>query len=216
MPTNFEQLETQIPAIKTLTLKTDETGFFIQEVMRFYSIAGTLLGIKINLGKTSNVDERYFTHILSRSLLEPFFIILYIFEDPSKMTSRYEEHINSFKNQYKKLMDDLQGPEWQYFMRGDGSTLEAADPNWNKLPSLPDMRTLLSRLKNSSNKSLDYLYPLYRITSFDTHGRSLATIFEAAFQKQCNFPVLDVGAAIELIASQYLAILSELRANKLI
>ncbi|MCK7154681.1 hypothetical protein L8O12_04310 [Enterobacter kobei] len=216
MPTNFEQLETQIPAIKTLTLKTDETGFFIQEVLRFYSIAGTLLGIKINLGKTSNVDERYFTHILSRSLLEPFFIILYIFEDPSKMTSRYEEQINSFKNQYKKLMDDLQGPEWQNFMQGDGSTLEAADASWNKLPSLPDMRTLLSRLKNSSNKSLDYLYPLYRITSFDTHGRSLATIFEAAFQKQCNFPVLDVGAAIELIASQYLAILSELRANKLI
>jgi hypothetical protein len=58
MPTNFEQLKTQIPVIKTLTPKADETGFFIQEVLRFYSIAGTLLENNINLGKTANVDER--------------------------------------------------------------------------------------------------------------------------------------------------------------
>jgi hypothetical protein len=153
---------------------------------------------------------------LSRSLLEPFFIILYIFEDPLQMTNRYEEQKNSFRNQYKKLMDDLHEPEWQNFMQGDGSKLEAADPGWGKLKQLPDMKTLLGRLKNSSNKSLEFLYPLYRITSFDTHGRSLGTIFEAVFQKPCNFPVLDVDRAIEIMAGEYLAILNDLQARSLI
>lgn len=216
MSTNFDQLKTQIGVIQTLKPKADETGFFIQEVLRFYSIAGTLLESSITLNKTANVNERYFTHILSRSLLEPFFIILYIFEDPLHMASRYEEQKNTFKVQYRKLMNDLREPEWHNFMQGDGSKLEAEDPNWNKLQQLPDMKTLLSRLKNSNNKNLEYLYPLYRITSFDTHGRSLGTIFEAVFQKQCNFPVLDIGQAIELIASEYLATLNSLRASNLI
>lgn len=216
MSTNFDQLKTQIQFLRTLKPKADETGFFIQEMLRFYSIAGTLLGINITLDKTSNADERYFTHILSRSLLEPFFIILYIFDDPLQMASRYEQQKNSFKDEYRKLMNDLRAPEWQNFMQGDGSKLEAEDPSWNKLQRLPNIKDLLGALKNSNNKSLDFLYPLYRITSFDTHGKSLGTIFEAVFQKQCNFPVLDVSLAIELIAGEYIVILNDLRARRLI
>lgn len=216
MPTHFEQLETHIHNIKSLTPKADATGFFLQEVLRFYSIAGTLLRSDITLDKTSNVDQRYFTHPLARSLLEPFFIILYIFEDPAQMASRYEEQINTFKDNYRKLMNDLREPEWQQFMQGEGSKLEAEDPNWKNLQKLPNMKDLLGKLTHSNNQSFEFLYPLYRVTSFDTHGQSLGTIFEAVFKKPCNFPVLDVGQAIEQIAYEYIQILNDLNSRKLI
>lgn len=211
MPTEFEQLESEIPTIEKLPQNADATGFFIQEVIRFYSIAGTLSKNGFALDASSSVNERYLTHILSRSLLEPFFVILYIFDDPSQTVARYEEQKNTFKDQYRKLMNDLNEPEWQTFMQAHGSKLEVADPTWTRTNQLPDVKTMLGRLQNSYNNSLDFLYPLYRITSFDTHGRSLGTIFESVFGKQCNFPVLNIRYAIELMANQYLVVLNDLR-----
>lgn len=215
MSIKFKTLELEIPNIQNLQQKTDATGFFIQEILRFYSIAGTLRKINISLNLNSSVDERYFTHVLSRSLLEPFFIILYIFDDlsqASQIDARYEEQKNTFKDEYRKLMNDLNKPEWQNFMQKNGSKLEIADSQWSKLRKLPDMKTLLRKItRNKAN--LEHLYPLYRITSFDTHGRSLGTIFESVFGKQCNFPVLSIEDAFEFMADEYLVLLNDLKNN---
>lgn len=218
MPIHFDTLKLEVPKIQGLQQKADATGFFIQEVLRFYSIVGTLQNINLSLDLTSSSDERYFTHVLSRSLLEPFFIILYIFDDLSQMSqinTRYEEQKNSFKNEYRKLMNDLNQPEWQTFMQNYGVKLEVADPQWSSLSKLPDIKTILKNIKRN-NRSLEYLYPIYRITSFDTHGRSLGTIFESVFGKQCNFPVLSVELAIEYMSDEYLVLLNDLRNNALI
>ncbi|XOQ09888.1 MAG: DUF5677 domain-containing protein [Serratia liquefaciens] len=216
MSTNFYTLESEMPKIKKLQQKADASGFFIQEVLRFYSLAGTMLNSNIQLNTTCNVDERYLTHVLSRSLLEPFFVILYIFDDLSQMADRYEEQKNTFKEEYRKLMNDFQAPEWSNFMQNYGSQLESANPQWTKLKQLPDVKSMLHKLNTTHNCRLDYLYPLYRITSFDTHGRSLGTIFESVFSKNCNFPVLDISKAIDFMCEGYIFILNTLRSNRLI
>lgn len=216
MGASFNTFESEITYIKTLTQKTDATGFFIQELLRFYSLTGTMFNSKINLSTSCTVDERYLTHVLSRSLLEPFFINLYIFDDLSQMAIRYQEQKNTFSEQYRKLINDLQDPAWSNFMQKYGNQLQTVNPQSSKPSTLPDVKSLLGKLKNTQNNSLDYLYPLYRITSFDTHGRSLGTIFESVFGKQCNFPVLDIEVAIDFMCDGYLSILNELRNNKMI
>lgn len=216
MPQHFDLLGKELNNIKELKQNPDATGFFLQEVLRFYSIAGTLLTSDICLTTSSTVDGRYLTHVLSRALLEPYFTILYIFDDFSLMSARYEEQKNTFKDNYRKLMNDLNKPEWSNFMTQHGNKLEPADPTWKDLKKLPDVNTMLGYVKNHNGGTLQYLYPLYRITSFDTHGRSLGTIFESVFGKQCNFPILDIEYAIELMANEYLSLYNNLRTNKLI
>ncbi|MEI9556656.1 hypothetical protein V5069_08260 [Citrobacter freundii] len=216
MSIKFDILNAEIPIIQALPQNADASGFFIQEVLRFHSLAGTMLNSGFSLNVSCSVDERYLTHVLTRSLLEPFFIILYIFDDLTHMPVRYEEQKNTFKEQYLKLMNDLNAPEWSHFMQNHGSQLQSPNPSWSKLNKLPDVKSMLHGLKNAHNNRLDYLYPLYRITSFDTHGRSLGTIFESVFGKVCNFPVLDIEKAIEYIADGYIFILNDLRQNKVI
>ena len=58
---------------------------------------------------------------------------------------------------------------------------------------------------------LNYLYFVYRVASFDTHGKNLGMDLEDVFGKKSNFPVLRIRYAIELVANQYLVVLNELR-----
>jgi hypothetical protein len=209
----FNLLESEIPAIKQLPQKADATGFLIQEIIRFYSIAGTLSHNGLKLDVNSSIDERYLTHILSRSLLENYFTIIYLFDDPSQTSKRYEELKNSFKQDYKKLMNNLNDSSWHDFMQAHQADLEPANSTWMQAKGLPDVNTMLTGLRNDYNDRLSYLYPIYRITSFDTHGRSLGTIFEAVFGKKCNFPVLNIRHAFELMANQYLVVVKDLRSR---
>lgn len=208
MPTDFEQLKSELPTITNLSKSGGADGFFAQEVLRFHSIAGTLLENGFSLDETSSVDERYLTHILSRSLLENYFTIIYLFDDLAETANRYEELKNSFKEDYRKLLNEPLLPR--------KNELEPADPTWKNLPGLPNVNSMLAQVKNIHGDRLNYLYFVYRITSFDTHGRSLGTIFEAVFGKICNFPVLKIKYAFELIANQYLVILNDLRSNNAI
>lgn len=217
MPTEFEQLQAELPTIKNLSNTGGANGFFAQEVLRFLSIAGTLLAVEgFALDETSSNDERHLTHILSRSLLENYFTIIYLFDDPSQTSTRYEELKNSFKKDYQKLMNNLNEPSWQDFMQAHQSKLEPANPAWPQASGLPDVNTMLRGLRNDYGDRLNYLYPIYRISSFDTHGRSLGTIFKAVFGKTCNFPVLNIRKAIELMANQYRVILNDLRKSGVI
>lgn len=200
----FEQLKNNLETYRSLSSRGGHVGFFGQEVLRFHSIAGTLVeGCDFRLDESASNDERYFTHILVRSLLENCFWIIYLFDDPSKSSVRYDELQNSFKRDYAKLLNENQLPH--------KDQLEPADPSWSSLPKALDVNSMLAQSTNDYGDRLSYLYFVYRITSFDTHGKSLAAIFQDVFGKICNFPVLKIGYAIELMANQYLVVLQELR-----
>jgi hypothetical protein len=111
VPSNFEQLKAKISEIRKLAEGCGVKGFFAQEVLRFLSIAGMLLEVKdFSLDEKATIDERYITHILSRSLFENFFRIIYLFDDPKETEPRYEKLKNTFKEQYLKLYNETELP----------------------------------------------------------------------------------------------------------
>lgn len=204
MSSYFKQLKAELETFRSLSSMSGYVGFFGQEVLRFHSIAGTLVeGGAFLLNESPSSDERYFTHILVRSLLENHFWIIYLFDDPSRSSTRYDELKNSFKRDYLKLLNENRLPH--------KDKLEPADPSWSSLSSAPDVNSMLAQVTNDYGDRLNYLYFVYRITSFDTHGKSLGAIFQDVFGKTCNFPVLKIGYAIDLIANQYLVVLQDLR-----
>lgn len=197
---HFELLHSQISRFEAISGAGGPIGLLGQEALRFRSIAGTL---KENgmLGNSS-VDQRYITHILARSLIENFFWITYIFDDAAQRQTRYSELVNSFKKEYLKLHNE---------QLTINSSLTHPDPTWNQLPKAPDVRTMLVRLRNADGNKLDYLYPIYRITSFDTHGKSLNNVVSSALGGTLpNFPVLNLERGFDIIANQYLYTLQEL------
>ncbi|EOY4305001.1 hypothetical protein I4574_11115 [Proteus mirabilis] len=207
----YALFEKELPNLKSLQQRNDELGFFSQECSRFYTISKTLKTSNINLGVTCTPDTRYITHPLIRSLLENFAAIIYIFDDLINASKRYDVIKNSFKKEYHKLMNSLQTPPWDQVIAAQHFQLETSAPNWASLPQQLDVNSMLTAVKNKSGGRLNYLYVAYRISSFDTHGRSLETIFNAVFGKSCNFPVLNINYTFELIASEYLALLYRLR-----
>jgi hypothetical protein len=198
----FKQLENELEAIKNLGSRSGANGFFGQEALRFYSIAVTLLE-SFKCDKDASVDERYITHTLFRSILENYFWIIYLFEDPTQTANRYASLVDAFKLDYHKLLNEPLLPH--------KDKLEPSDPSWSSLHKAMNVNSMIAQVKNDYGYRLSYLYFIYRITSFDTHGKSLDTIFQEVFGKQVNFPVLDIGYAIQLIANQYMVTLKQLR-----
>jgi hypothetical protein len=200
MTDHFELLKQQTTTLEKISETAGEIGFFAQEALRFYSIAGTL-SATFPL-ENSSIGERQITHILARSLLENYFWLIYIFDDRSQRSRRYDEKVNSFKREYSKLINDPLVPQKE--------KLEPADPAWNSLPRSLDVNSMLAQVKNDYGDRLSYLYFVYRVASFDTHGNSMAVLFEQAFGKSCNFSALNLPFGFDLIANQYLVILQEL------
>lgn len=193
----FQQLHGELASIKAYTPKNHLDAFFIQEMLRFHSIAGTIDQNFMNV-KTS-IDERIITHILMRSLIENYFRLLYIYDDPNLSQARFDECVNGFKIQYAKMYNDPSLP--------NKNQIEPADPSWTSLNRPMDLNSMLTALMNIHGNRLSYIYFVYRISSFDTHGNSLEALFNASFNKTpCNFPVLDIGKVTELIANEYLVI----------
>lgn len=212
MTINHTKLNSEIDNIKNYSPKSDAEKFFIQEVLRFHSISNTLLRIDIDLTKSCSVDERYFSHTLIRTLLENFFVIMYIFDDNNYINDRYDELKSSFKSDYQKLMTSLAVEPWVTTLNNNSLQFEPADPSWKSQKGLPNVHDILTKITNSQGDELNYLYVTYRVSSFDTHGRSLNALFNSVFQKQCNFPVLNIEYAFELIASEYLSTLQTIGA----
>ena len=100
----FQQLQDKVSSIRAYAPKNNLDAFFIQEVLRFFSIAGTIdqsfKNVKIS------IDERIITHILMRSLIENYFRLLYIYDDPKQSQARFDECVNGFKIQYAKMYND--------------------------------------------------------------------------------------------------------------
>ncbi|WP_290482017.1 hypothetical protein [Hyphomonas sp. UBA3201] len=202
MAQNFNALQKELPALKKLSNHAGAEGFFGQESLRFISTAGTLLD-NFKCNKNSSIDERHFTHIIARSLIENYFWIIYIFDDTSTKDQRYDELVNSFKKQYVKLLNEPALPH--------KNKLEKANSSWSALPNPLDVKSMMAQIQNVHDDRLDYLYFIYRITSFDTHGKSLGNLAQESFGKKSNFPLLDIGRAFELIANEYLSVLARLK-----
>jgi len=193
----FQQLQAEIPQIKAKVPRHQRDAFFIQEFLRFHSVAGTIEQSFKNI--RTNIDERIMSHILIRPLIENYFKLIYIYDDPTKSQARFDECVNGFKIQYAKLYNDNWLP--------NKNQLEPADPSWPSLRNPMDLNSMITALMNINGNRLNYLYFVYRIASFDTHGNSLEALFNASFNKTpCNFPVLDIEQVTELIANQYLVI----------
>lgn len=204
MPSAFDQLASTLDEFRNLARQTGCEGFLGQEALRFYSIAGTLRAVSgFAMDETAGLDERYITHPLARSLLENFFCVLYIFDQPNLSPSRYDRILNGFKIDYDKLMREVVLPK--------KSQLESADATWRSLQHPLNVHDMILQVRNNQGQSLSYLYFVYRITSFDVHGKSLSNLYEAAFGKNGNFPVLKINKVIEIISSEYLATLNQIK-----
>lgn len=197
----FSLLKEELPSIKTLSKGIGVNAFYAQEVLRFHSIAGTILE-SFNLDDTTSIEQRYLNHILCRSLLENYFWILYLYDDQNKKNSRYESLIKSFKKEYFKLMNDPR--------IGKNNSFEPSEPEWKNIPKGLDIKSILDQIKNDYGDRLSYIYFVYRISSFDTHGKNLNAIFQSTFVKQVNFPILKLKYTFNLIANQYILVLREL------
>jgi len=193
---HFKLLEGALPAIKGHVTTNSAEKYFVSEVLRFLSIAGTI--IQSFPDPKQNMDSRILTHILTRSLLENYFWLLYIFDDPTTTTQKFNELLNDFKIQYTKLYNEVELPH--------KNLIEAPDASWAALNKPKDIKSMLDSLRNDYGGRLGYLYFVYRIASFDTHGKSLKPLFDESFKKDCNFPVLDLPKVFDLIANQYLVI----------
>jgi hypothetical protein len=198
----FEQLKNEINEFKTLSSSSGLNGFLGQEVLRFHSIAGTLLE-SFKCDETATVDERYITHILSRSILENYFWLIYLYDNPTEKQDRYNKMIDSFKRDYHKLMNE------QFLPHKD--KLEPSKAEWSSLNRAMDVNSMLAQVKNDCGDRLSYLYFVYRISSFDTHGKNLDNILQEVFGKQTNFPILKIDYAVQLMANQYLITLQQLK-----
>lgn len=203
MPDHFKILKDELPIIETLATTSGVNGFFGQEVLRFHSIAGTLLE-NFNCGKNADINARYITHILARSLIENYVWLIYIFDNLSQKNYRYQNMINSFKCDYYKLLNEPLLP--------NKGQLEPANSAWSSLPQAMDISSMMAQIINDYGDRLNYLYFIYRITSFDTHGKNLENIVHETFGKTTvHFPILDLEYAFDLMANQYLVTLQQLR-----
>ena len=201
MATNFEQFQVCIPEIEKFTFQKAHENFFKEEAIRFYSIAGTLLNSFQNTDK--DITERMLSHIWLRSVIENYFWLLYFYDNVSDREIKFDAYLNGFKKEYAKLYNEL--------LPAQKTTVETPDQSWSQLTNPMDLRSVLAQLKNNNNDRLEYIYFIYRISSFDTHGKSLKSLFDASFNKECNFPYLKLDPVLELIADQYLFIWNEIK-----
>lgn len=209
----FKLLNEQFTSAEELSKQKSAKGFLGQEILRFTTIAGTLLGNmkpdgQFVLDDSASVDERYITHPLIRSLLENFFKIIYIFHDSELESERFEKAVNGFKDDYRKLLNALKKPGWEEFMNEYGSSLQSANDGWSDLPRLKNTNDILVEIDKFSDYNFQRLYALYRMSSFDIHGNSLKVFFDVAFDTECNFPIIKIKDAIEMIAFTYVALLN--------
>jgi len=209
----FKLLHKQLSSAKELSTQKSAKGFLGQEILRFHSIAGTLLSnTKPNgrfvLDDGASVDERYITQPLIRSLLENFFRIIYIFDDSELESERFEKAVNGFKEDYRKLLNALKKRGWENFMNEYGSSLQPANNEWSGLPKLKNINDILVEMDKVKDHKLQRLYALYRMSSFDIHGNSLKIFFDVAFNTECGFPIIKIKDAINMIAYTYVALLN--------
>ena len=198
---SFHALKEILPELQKRNFPNPIHQYTKEEILRFISIGGTILDNFKNAQES--IDERYITHILIRSLLEGYFWLLYIHDDPHIQKSRFEERINGFKTNYFKLYND---PHVDLHYK---KKISKPDPCWGEIRRSRNIHDILVQLKTDDGAPLNYLYFTYRITSFDTHAISMPTLFQEAFKNNGNFLHTPTKKIINLMANEYYIILSQ-------
>lgn len=217
---SYTSLVSRRTHILSFTPKPDVTGFFLQDLARFLSIAGTLkasAGV-VNLGLSASIDDRNFTHPLLRTLLETYFLNLWLFDNLTQAPTKYASVLGKFAAQYQTFWNELNAdPAYAAYMAGPGSVLPPASTLAVATGPLLDVKSMLAAVTRSNGTRATDLYLLYRISSFDIHGRALAITIETAFARTgLHFPILDVSTAIDQMAVDYDLILDDLIAAGMI
>ena len=151
-------------------------------------------------------DQRNVTHPLLRTVLEGWIWVSYIFweNDESTRKVRFNEFLNGFKIEYRKLIEDKHLP------RKDELLPIPEGENWKDLDRPMNAKDLLVSMKNDHGDRLDYLYFVYRVTSFDIHAKTSNALFSKAFGKPSPFTYIKPDKIINLLANHYLEILDQL------
>jgi len=103
MGQHFQILHGEIPNFKAYAPRHARDAFFIQEVLRFRSVAGTMEQSFPNV--LTSIDERTMSHIWLRSLIENYFKLLYIYDDPAKSQARFHAGVFQFRRRHLCTFD---------------------------------------------------------------------------------------------------------------
>ena len=200
---DFDKFEKFLQGINGENLKRSVELYTYQEMLRFRSIAGTILE---NFKNVENcIGERNITHPLMRSLLEGWIYITYIYweNDENERQERFEEIMKGFKIDYQKLFDDPDLP------RKNELPAIPVNAKWSELRKPRNAKDMLVAMKNDNGDRLDYLYFAYRIMSFDTHAKASESLFLEAFQKPCSFGFIHPDKIINLMANSYIEVIQK-------
>ena len=204
MNNDFNALLTYKDTIESLAQKEGVDAFFAQEVLRFILIVGSLKA-SCRLSDNENINQRNFTHILGRTLLENFFYLMYIYDNEEEKEERYKKQIiNPFKKDYLKLTKDFTLNSTNLL-----DNMDKAKEEWSNLGNGLNIHDILTQVSHdNSYYKMNYLYFTYRITSFYVHGKSLDAVFHSTFGREnSNFIVLDFEKIFDYISNYYLHIL---------
>jgi len=199
---NFLKFEKLIKILEKKDISCPIKHFTQQEMIRFYSISGTIINSFRCEG--ISISERHIVHPLLRTLLEGWIWIAYIFwkGTEEEKQKHYGELLNAFKTEYHKLLGEKNLP-----YREDLPEIPKGEC-WKKLCRHRNMRDMLIFLENNLGNHLGDLYFAYRVMSFDTHARASEALFSEAFGKDCSFHYIKADRIIDLISDYYLKVLS--------
>ena len=124
-----------------------ETKMFLDELFSFNSIKNKIL--EEYSEEASNTEEfKQMVYPVIRRLLEKYFNILYIFDQPEKMADRYKSYLKSIETQYNKMLKDL--TENNYRTDGLPSEMHKYD---GEIDFPGDLKSMLLTMINENTKS---------------------------------------------------------------
>ena len=197
MKHGFSEFKKEIRSLEDKILHCPGEKFAQEEMLRFYLIGNTVLQGFPDLHNYP--DQRIITHPLLRTLLEGWIWVSYIFgeDDEDTKINRFNELLNGFKLDYSRLIDD------RFLPHKDQLPSIPNGENWQNSRRPKSTKDLLVAIKNEYGHRLDYLYILYRVTSFDIHAKASEALFNEAFGGPCSFARIKPDKIINLMAGGY-------------
>lgn len=205
----FDKFNILFKIIKELNVNSIELKIFVTELFSFYSLSNGIL-ITYNEEDNKKFEFKQMTYPIIRRLLEKYFNILYIFDNPKEINNRCKSYLKNIEIQYNKMIKELQ--ENNYPTNGLPSQMQ----KYNNETDYPNnIKSMLQTIKNDNikpngkNYNLEFLYPQYRILSFYAHGNIDKTILDEISPNNSNFPVIKIPEIINLIANHYNVLIEE-------
>lgn len=200
----FTRFNTLFEDIKNIDCNAvqPEVKMFIDELYSFYSLGHGILDI-YSEDAHKTLEFKQMTYPIVRRLLEKYFNILYIFDEPTKISDRYKSYLKSIEIQYNKMLNDL--IKNGYPTNGLPNEMHKYDGEIDFPRNLTSMLTTMKNdntKPNGKNYKLDFLYPCYRILSFYAHG-NMNNVILNELSSSNDFSIIKIPEIINLIANHY-------------